>query len=145
MMSYLKSRYLSSMLFIQPVHVFDRPYAPQAIPGKQRYAESFITEVEKLCLRLEDMKGTSEWESFLSPLSLQYLAMFKRFFDWREKFIKPCFSGKFLFVNSTGMVRGCLFSDIIAGIRSPAGIVTAARQEFSGWQRGCGLCIHGCS
>lgn len=145
LLKHLRDAYPGSMVFIQPAHAFDPPLPPKAVPTKQGYPREFIAEVERLSRHIAELKTDPAWATFLAPLSAQYLAMFGPFFNAEESYIKPCGSSRYLFVNSTGTIRGCLWSGKIADIRDQRSEVRDARRAFQGWTAGCGVCIHGCS
>jgi MoaA/NifB/PqqE/SkfB family radical SAM enzyme len=69
------------------------------------------------------------------------------FFLNPEELKRTCRSGQFIYIDSTGNIRGCVYSKPIGHIQDglQAYLQSWAREKFIRFSLHCHVCVHGCS
>lgn len=123
------------------IYFKDRVDWPTSFP---HFDQSFLDELKRIVeyVLIEKQNGNR-----LYPHSAVYYENLIRFFENRTELDVPCSSDDFIFVDSRGFIRGCLFSEPLGQIHD--GIENYLRSiEFQRFRRflpSCHLCTHGCA
>ncbi len=131
---------------VQAYHEYGTVYFRERVewPVFRQFDPDFIERVREI---VEYIKHAKQSGSRLYPHGEIYFDTLLRFFEDRENLDAPCSTDKFLFVDSRGFIRGCLFSEILGHIDD--GIENYLRSkafgDFRRFVSKCHLCTHGCA
>ncbi len=131
---------------LQAYHEYDIVYRPESVewPVYARYDEAFFKDLQFLIDQVIEAKRNG---STLFPHSEEYFRNLYTFFTDRSALKIPCQSDDFLFVDSRGYLRGCIFSaplgHIDGGLLSY--LTSPEYHRFVEFKNDCHLCTHGCA
>ena len=132
---------------LQAYHEYDVVYRKDGIDWPSEFPtcdDDFLAKLHGIVdAVLEAKRGGSR----LYPHSALYFENLIKFFEDRANLDVPCSSDHFLFVDSRGFIRGCLFSEPLGHIANGLEGYLRSREfaRFREFLGGCHLCTHGCA
>ncbi len=131
---------------VQAYHEYPVVYRKERVdwPEFTRYDETFLGHVREVIAYIlaEKERGSRSF-----PHTPVYFENLLRFFEDRAALDVPCSADDFLFVDSRGQIRGCLFSEPLGrlGDGIEAYLRSEERAKFNAFLADCHLCTHGCA
>jgi len=131
---------------LQAYHEYDTIYRTEGAewPACPDYDETFLQRLSDLIEQVIDAKQNG---SQLFPHAEEYFRNLYTFFADRPLLRVRCQADDFLFVDSRGFIRGCLFSEPLGHIDQglSAYLTSSQYHRFVDFKQDCHLCTHGCA
>ncbi len=131
---------------VQAYHEYDVIYRKTRIdwPEPMQFDDAFLQHVHQI---IDYVLTSKQHHPTLYPHSEIYFRNLIRFFEDRGGLDIPCSSDNFLFVDSRGYIRGCLFSEPLGHISDGLDSYLKSKefQAFRTFLSNCHLCTHGCA
>jgi MoaA/NifB/PqqE/SkfB family radical SAM enzyme len=131
---------------LQACHDYDTVYRSQSVewPVYTEYDDDYLRRLADL---IDQVIAAKRNGSQLFPHAEVYFRDLYTFFADRASLRIRCQADDFLFVDSRGFIRGCIFSGPLGhvdnGIR--AYLTSPAHNRFLDFKLDCHLCTHGCA
>lgn len=131
---------------LQACHEYDTVYRSESVewPACTEYDDDYLRRFADL---IDQVIAAKRNGSQLFPHAEDYFRNLYTFFADRASLRVPCQADDFLFVDSRGFIRGCIFSEALGhvdnGIR--AYLTSPAYHRFLDFKQDCHLCTHGCA
>ena len=134
----------ASHVLFQPYHPFEEVYPSSAAIKRPEVSGTFLDNLAKQLERLGQIKKK---RPFFIDNNEQMLALFPDFYVQHNGPEQLCGADRYIFVNSSFQVRGCLFSAPLGdlALHDPADLLQSKKwQAFDRFRKGCTLCLMGC-
>ncbi|MFH1740816.1 MAG: radical SAM protein, partial [bacterium] len=130
---------------LQAYHDYDTVYRSEFVewPVCADYSEDFLRRLTSL---IEQVIAAKRNGSQLFPHAEEYFRNLYTFFADRGSLRIRCQADDFLFVDSRGFIRGCIFSAPLGHVDNGISTYLTSPQfhRFVDFKQDCHLCTHGC-
>jgi len=131
---------------LQAYHEYDIIYRPETIewPARVRYDDDFLRQMFSLVDQVIKAKRNG---CHLFPHPEYYFLDLYTFFADRPALKVKCEADDFLFVDSRGYLRGCIFSAPLGHVDNGilSYLTSPEYHRFIEFKNDCHLCTHGCA
>ncbi len=131
---------------LQAYHEYDTVYRADSVewPVYAEYDDGFLSRLEDL---IDQVIAAKRNGSQLFPHAEEYFRNLYTFFADRSSLRILCQADDFLFVDSRGFLRGCIFSESLGHVDNGilAYLTSPAYHRFLTFKQDCRLCTHGCA
>jgi MoaA/NifB/PqqE/SkfB family radical SAM enzyme len=129
---------------IQPIHLHGTVWTERQIRFN-RYSDEFRNKLFTLCDKVSKFQAQGKHVYFSNyPGPIEEIITF---FLNPAELTRPCRSPQFIYIDSIGNFRGCVYSKPISHINNgfEQYLKSQERKEFIDFSRRCHVCVHGCS